>query len=63
MEEARQASVEHAVILAARLLAERTRQIRLADAGRAGDQDVVMLGEPPTRRELADQRAIELAPA
>src|SRR5690606_25735756 len=56
-------SVDHAVLLTAGLLAERTGEIRFADAGWAGNQNVLMLGDPAAGGELADQRAIQLAPA
>ena len=55
LKEARQAPVDGAVALATRLLAERAGQVGLADAGRAGDQDVAVLDDPATGGELADQ--------
>jgi hypothetical protein len=61
--EARNPSVDHAMIVAAGLLAERTREIGLADAGGAGDQNVLMLGDPAVGGELADQRPIEFPAA
>ena len=53
--EARNAPVDHAMALAAGLLSQGAGEKRLADAGRAGDQDVLMLGDPAARRELPDQ--------
>ena len=47
--------------LATGLLSERTGQIRLADAGRAGNQDVVMLDNPASDGELPDHGAIQAA--
>ena len=62
LEEARQAPVDCAVPVTTGVLAQRTRDVRLADAGRSGDEDVAMFGDPLARGQLADQRPIELAP-
>jgi len=45
--------------LPAGLLADCAGQKRLADTRRPGDQDVLMLGDPATRRELPDERMIK----
>ena len=49
--------------LAAGLLRERAREVRLSGASGAGDHDVLVLGDPTAAGELADQRAIQFAPA
>jgi hypothetical protein len=56
------ATVDDAMPLTAGLLPEGTGA-RLADAGGSGDQDVLMLDDPATGRELTDQCPIELATA
>jgi len=53
-----QAAIDDAMPLTAGLLPEGTDQKRLADASWPGDQDVLMLDDPPTGRELTDQRPI-----
>src|SRR5262249_3944683 len=45
------------------LLPDGTGQIGLADAGWTGNQNVVIIGNPPAGRELPDQGAIEFAAA
>src|SRR5207247_2825447 len=57
--QARDPPVDHAMPLATGLLAQGAAKKRLADAGRAGDEDVLMLGDPPTGRQLSDHGAIE----
>ncbi len=57
--EARQPAIDHAVPLATGLLPERTGQKGLADAGGAGDQDVVVLDDPAADGELPDHGAIQ----
>ena len=47
--------------LATGLLRERAGDVGLAGSGRAGDQHVLVLDHPATRRELADVRVVELA--
>lgn len=59
--EPRDAPVERAIALPAGLLRERASEIGLAGAGRAREQDRVVLGDPAPGSELAQQRAIELA--
>src|SRR5262249_57838539 len=59
LEEARDAAVEGAIALAARLLREGAGEVRLAGARGAGDEHVVMLGDPAAGREMADQRLVE----
>jgi len=49
------------VALATRLLRERAREVRLAGPGHAGDQHVLVLGDPAARGELANLRAVEFA--
>ena len=61
LKEARQAPVDRAVALPTRVLAQRARQVGLPDAGRPGDEDVAVFGDPPAGGELADQRPIEFA--
>ena len=61
--EARDTAVDHAMPVPARLLAQRARQKRFADAGRSCDEDVLMFDDPSTRRELAHQRPIQLPAA
>ena len=46
IKEPRQPPVEHAIALAAGLLGEGAGQVGLADAGRAGDEDVLVPGNP-----------------
>ena len=48
------AAVDDAMPLTAGLLSEGTGEKRLADAGRPGDQDVLMLSHPASGRELTD---------
>ena len=60
-ESAEQPSINHAVPLATGLLSERTGQIGLADAGGAGDQDVVVLDNPAADGELPDHGPIQAA--
>ena len=43
------------------MLAQRARQVGLPHAGRPGDEDVAVFGDPPAGRELAHQGPIELA--
>jgi hypothetical protein len=59
LEEARDAPVEGPIALAAGLLRKGAGEVRLAGARRAGDEDVVVLGDPAAGRELADERPIE----
>ena len=59
--EARNPAIDYAMALAAGLLAEGTGQKRLTDARRARDQDILMLGDPATAGELANDGAIQLA--
>ena len=61
LEETRHPAVDHAVALAAGLLGERAGDEGLADAGRSGDDDVVVLLDPAAGRELADLGAVELS--
>ena len=61
LKEARQAPIERPVALPTRVLAERAPQVRLADAGRAGDEDIAVFGDPPAGGELSNQRPIEFA--
>ena len=61
LKEARQAPVDRAVPLPTGVLPERAADVGLADAGGAGDEDVVMFGDPAAGGELADQRPIEFA--
>src|SRR4030095_2039614 len=62
LEEARDAPVEGTIALAARLLREGTSEVRLPGAGCAGDQHVLVLGDPAAGREWADERPIEFPP-
>ena len=57
--EARDPPVDHAMPLATGLLSQGAAEKRLADTGRPGDEDVLVLGDPATGRELPDQSAIE----
>ena len=61
--EARNAPVDHALALTAGLLSQRAGEKRLADPGRAGDEDVLMLGDPAAGRQLPDHRPIQFPPA
>ena len=61
LKEARQPAVDGAVALAARLLGERTREVRLADAGRAGDENVDVVGDPSPGGQLAHEAAFDLS--
>src|SRR5713101_7847129 len=63
VEEPRGAAVQSAVAFAASLLGERTGDVGLADAGRAGEDDVGVFFDPAAGGELADLCAIEIAPA
>jgi hypothetical protein len=58
-EQPRHAGVEHRVAVPARLLGERARQPRLADAAWPGDEQIAMLGDPIASRELLEQRLVE----
>ena len=49
------------MIVAARLVAERAGEPRLPDAGRAFDDQVLLLLDPAAWRQLLEQRAIETA--
>jgi len=49
--------VDHPVALPARLLAQAAGEKGLSDAGRTRDEDVLVLVDPATGRELTDQRA------
>ena len=60
-EESRSTTIDRAMSLSTRLLRECTRDVGLADSGRAGDQHVLVLDHPATRRELTDLRLVELA--
>ncbi len=61
LKEAGQAPVDRPVALTTRVLAQRARHVGLPDAGRPGDEDVAVFGDPPPGGELADQRPIEFA--
>ena len=61
LEESRHAPVRDAEAEATCELAERARQVGLADAGHARDQDVGVLADPATGRERAKQRLVDLA--
>jgi len=43
------------------VLAQRARQVGLPHAGRAGDEDVAVFGDPPPGGELPHQCSIEFA--
>src|SRR5690606_25866539 len=54
-------AVSGAVALAARLLGERAGDVGLAGTRRAGDDDVLVFGDPGARRELLEHGLVELA--
>ena len=60
VEEPRDAAIERAVAVAARLMGERAGDEGLAGAGGPGDEHVVVLGDPAAGGELAEQRLVEL---
>ena len=60
-EEPRGSTVDSTMPLPARLPRECARDVGLAGAGLAGDQDVLVLGHPAARTELADLRLVEFA--
>ena len=59
LEQPRHAAVEHASAGAAGLMGERAGDESLSGAGGAGDDDVVVLGDPATGGELAQERLVE----
>ena len=61
LEESRYAAVEGTVALAASLLRQGARDVRLAGSRRAGNQHVLMLGDPPAASQLADDAFVELS--
>src|SRR6202023_319841 len=60
-EEPRQAMVERRESLPARLVGQGAGEKALAESGRAGDQDVLVVADPLARAERAEQRAVESA--
>jgi len=62
VEEARGAAVEHAVALSANLMRKRARDVALACARRAGDEDRLMFLHPAASGELSDEGLVELPP-
>jgi len=60
-EQPRHAGVVDGVAVTAGFLRQRARQPRLADAARPGDQQVAVLGDPPSGGELLEQRLVEPA--
>ena len=54
--QARDPTVDHAMVLATGLLAQGAGDKRLTHPGRAGNQNVVMLGDPATQRQVASCR-------
>ena len=60
-EQARGALVEHREALAAGLVAEGASQPRLADTGRADDDQMMMVADPLAGGELVEQSAVEAA--
>src|SRR6185437_3114540 len=62
VKETRRAAVDRAVAASTRLLRERAGDVRLADAGRARDDHVLVLVHPAARGELADDGLVQLAP-
>ena len=61
VEEPRRPPVERTGAVATGLVGERAGEEGLARAGGAGDEDVLVFGDPATGRELADLGAIEPA--
>src|SRR5437762_1386152 len=61
MAESRHAAIEDGVAVAARLLRERTGDVRLPAARRADHEDVLGLGDPLAGGEALDERAVEAA--
>ena len=59
-EETRYARVVHGEPVATGLLRERTREPRLTDPARPRDQKIAVLDDPAARRELLEQRLVEL---
>ena len=60
-EQPRHAMVEDGAVVAACLVAERAGDPALADAGRAGDQQVLLAADPVAVDELGEEGAIEAA--
>ncbi len=61
VEKARGTTIDGAESATTRLLRERARDVRLADARRAGDDHVLVLVHPATGCELAHDGLVELA--
>ena len=61
VKQARGAPVHRAVAVAARLLGEGARDVRLAGATHAGEHHVLMLGNPAAAGELSEDGTVELA--
>src|SRR5262249_16053097 len=59
----RQSAVDDAIVVTTRLLAQATREKAFADAGRPGDQHVLMIDDPSAGGELPNEGAIEFASA
>jgi len=60
-EEAAGPFVQHGETLSARLMAKSASQPRLADTGRADDDQMVMIAQPLAGGELVEQGAVEAA--
>ncbi len=58
-EEPRHALVEDRTVIATCLVPERAGQPAVADAGRPGDDEIVVRRDPVTRDQLHEQRAVE----
>ena len=61
LEQPRHAMVEDGAVVAAGLVAERAGDPALADAGRAGDQQILVAVDPVASDELLEQGAVEAA--
>ena len=59
LEQPRHALIEHGAIVAAGLVAERTRKPALADTGRADDDQVLVPVDPVAGGEFLEQRLVE----
>jgi len=60
-EQSGNAGVEDGDVFSTRLVAERASQPTLAQAARAGHEQIASLGDPIARREFEEQRAVEPA--
>ena len=61
VEQARQPGVEYAEALPGRLVAEGTANPRFAGAGRPGDDQMAVIGDPAAGEQITDQAFVQAA--